>query len=137
MLDSKILIRLLTQVQEKHRLNLEQIEKFPDTDYYKPYVESQHYFDAIKDEVEESRKEDKKDNSVYLEDELWDILWDYMNLLYFLEKEGKISVESVTRRALKKYSERTQWLKDGISWEEIKKKQKIELQNEHNKKNGK
>jgi hypothetical protein len=57
-----------------------------------------------------------------------------MNLLYFLEHEWKIKTNKITTRCLKKYSERTLWLKDWISWDDIKTIQKQKLLEEHNKK---
>ena len=100
--------------------------------FYKWY---KTYFDAVKDEFEEVEEQLKDNNSVYLEDELWDVFWDYMCLLYSLKSEWKItSVEKVFERAYKKLSERiwNNW-KNNWDWQEIKKKQKEELKLEHNK----
>jgi hypothetical protein len=70
MLNESILNQILTQIQEKHKINLDQIKDYPNDEYYKPYIVSDHYFDAIKDEVEEAKKESHTNNSIYLEDEL-------------------------------------------------------------------
>ena len=95
---------------------------------------SQTYFDEMKKEIDEALVEYKKEKQVYLEDELGDVLWDYLNLLENLQKEGKIeSIEKVFQRANKKYSERINGIKNNISWEEIKNNQKIELRLEQDK----
>lgn len=96
------------------------------------------YLEWIVDEIQEVEDEIKIDNSVYLEDELGDILWNYLNILFVLQKEGKIaSIESVFQRAKNKYEERTDVI-DISNIEEakfirdnIKKKQKEELNREH------
>ena len=89
---------------------------------------SKTYWEWIKDEIKEAENE-LNTNKVYLEDELWDILWDYLCLLNSLKKEGKIdSVEKVLERALKKYTWRINeetW-KNNWNWEEIKARQKKE-----------
>lgn len=90
------------------------------------------YLDWLIDEVQEVRNEIKDQNHIYLQDELWDILWDYLNLLSYLEKEGKIkSVEEVLSWSFEKFSERINNLKTDISRNETKEKQKQRLKNEH------
>ena len=99
------------------------------------YKWSQTYVEWIKNELEEVDAEIRENNSVYLEDELWDVFWDYMCLLHSLKNEWKISsIEKVFERSYKKFSERVwengdQWHK----WAEVKAKQKEELKKEHNK----
>ena len=93
------------------------------------------YFDWIKDELEEVKAEIMDNNSVYLEDELWDIFWDYLCLLHALENEWKItSVEKVFKRSYAKFSGRV-WVDwDGwFEWDKVKAKQKEELKKEHDK----
>lgn len=91
------------------------------------------FFEEILKEIEEAKAEVKEKNSVYLEDELWDIFWDYLCLLETLKKEWKIeSIENVFKRCYKKFSWRIieeTW--ESRNWQEIKKIQKEELKNEH------
>ncbi len=99
------------------------------------------YFDWLIDETQEVEVELKKNNKVYLEDELWDILWVYLNMLEWLKDEGKIdSLESVLQRAEKKFWERIEaingWKTQKIrsaAWKRVKNKQKAENKVEHNK----
>jgi len=85
------------------------------------------YFKEIQNEIQESLVEYKAGKQVYLEDELGDILWDYLNLLTNLESENKINLEKVFIRANKKYQERISGLNYNSTWSEVKKKQKEEL----------
>ena len=122
-----MLTKLLKLVKEKYSIDKKQ-------DWYKGSIT---YFDWLKDEIEEVREELKENNSVYLEDELWDILRDYLNLIESLKWEWKISsLENIVLRAEKKYFERVKaikWKKDKVSpWFETKSKQKEGLKKEHN-----
>ncbi len=93
------------------------------------------YVKHLGKELEEVQTEIKKDNTPYLEDELWDVLWDFLNLAYTLKLEWLIeSEESIFKRCEKKFGERVSAIKNWISWEEIKTKQKEELNQEYNKK---
>ncbi len=100
------------------------------------------YFEWIKDETEEVFEEMRENNSIYLEDELWDILFAYLSLLKNLEKEWKISsIENVIFRSEKKIWERIsalKWKDWGLLdyWDEVKKRQKEELEREHKEKYG-
>ena len=132
MISLKNIQNIWKQIERKHLINMEQVKKNPDNNYYNLFVSSPHYFDAIVHEVHEAKKEDKLKNSVYLEDELWDILWDYLCLLYYLEKEWKISSENVMHRCLKKYAQRTDGIEKWIPWDDVKHRQKQELLQEHN-----
>ena len=89
-------------------------------------------------EIEEAFDEIKKDNSVYLEDELWNIFWTYITLLQWLKKRWYISsVEKVFDRSYKKFNWRLDYvIKNDYpnSWKEIKDIQKIERKKEHNEK---
>ena len=93
---------------------------------------SQTYVEAIKNEIKEAEDEIDNANKILLEDELADILWDYLNILQNLEDENKIDVNSVFERAEQKYSERIEAIENDVSWSEIKAKQKEELQNKQN-----
>ncbi len=126
-----MLNKLLEIVKEKNKIDQNQ----------EWYTWAKIYLDWLKDEVIEVEEELKENNSVYLEDELWDILWDLLNLIEWLKKEWKIWwLEDVLKRAEKKYYERiswidkVNWLKKKSKWSEIKKKQKQELKEEHEKK---
>lgn len=94
---------------------------------------SKTYLEEIRKELIEVETEIKANKKVYLEDELGDVLWDYINLLANLEKEGKIKLGNVFKRSKKKYLERINGIKSNISWDEIKKKQKKELKEEQDK----
>lgn len=90
-------------------------------------------------EIQEAKAEVKENNSVYLEDELWDIFWDYLCLIETLKNEGKITnLEKVFERCYKKFSERIDektW--KNRDWQEVKKLQKEKLKKEHFEKYGK
>jgi len=99
------------------------------------------YFEYLPWEIEEAKRELRKNNNIYLEDELWDILWVYLNLLNKLEDENFIeNKQKVLKRAIKKFWERTKNISQNNLeerkkyWDNIKKKQKQELLEEHNKK---
>lgn len=95
------------------------------------------YLNWIKDEIQEVKDELKPNNTVYLEDELWDILRDYINLVITLEVEWLITdSHKVFEKAWTKYSERTD---DGKEYtvkrrNKIKTKQKELLKKQHHKK---
>ena len=91
---------------------------------------SKTYFEELRKEIQEAEEENKQNNNVKLEDELGDIFWDYANLLVNLEEEGKINLQRVFERAHKKYDERVSGIENNKSWDEIKKKQKYEIQKE-------
>ncbi|MDD3145418.1 MAG: MazG nucleotide pyrophosphohydrolase domain-containing protein [Candidatus Gracilibacteria bacterium] len=99
------------------------------------YKGNKTYLDGIRDELYEVEDEIKEKNSVYLEDELGDVFWNYLCLLHSLENEGKITnAEKVFERCYKKFGERVGYDGDGgHNWQEVKDKQKQELKLEHNK----
>jgi NTP pyrophosphatase (non-canonical NTP hydrolase) len=71
------------------------------------YQGSQTYFEEIRKEIDEAEAENKENNTIYLEDELGDIFWDYMMLLNALASEGKITnIEKVFERCYQKFSGR-------------------------------
>lgn len=133
-MQGKIIKDLLEIIKDKNTLNSEIWVQMYGEEKIAPWLKSETYLDAIIWEVEESKEEHKKNNSVYLEDELGDILWTYLNSIYFLEKEGLIDMDQVFKRCIKKYTQRTNGMRDGISWYDIKDIQKEELKKEHNKK---
>ena len=92
------------------------------------------YIDWIHAELNEAIDEIAHHNSVYLEDELGDVFWDYMCLLHSLEEDGYIDKQKVFARCYKKFSERI-WVNGdgGKTWQEVKDIQKQELKEEHEK----
>ena len=136
MLTQDLIEQILLEVQRKHQVNLTKIDGKPENRIYEQYVDSKTYLDDLISEVEEVKYENKLHNSIYLEDELWDILWDYLNIVYFFEREWKIDAKKIASRCLKKYSERTDWLEKWILRGEVKKWQKAELAREHKEKYG-
>lgn len=115
--------KLLKLVEEKYFIDLES----------KHWVENWFYLWELECEIAEVKQELKENNKVYLEDELWDIFRCYLNFLKKLEKNWYIeSIENVFLHAEEKFSERLNWMKDWISWEYIKKKQKENLKNRDN-----
>ncbi len=126
-----MLKKLLKLVMQKRKIDYNQ----------EWYTWASVYFEGLKDEVLEVEEELKENNSVYLEDELWDIFWCLLNLIDRLEDEWKIWwIENILKRSEKKISERIKaintetWKLKDSKWKEIKKKQKKELEKEHKKK---
>ncbi|GAA4842390.1 MazG nucleotide pyrophosphohydrolase domain-containing protein [Algivirga pacifica] len=91
------------------------------------------YLSEIKKEVDEVIEEIPLKRRCYLEEELGDVLWDYLNILLALEQETDIRVSSVLDRACKKYDERISGIESGQSWDEVKQRQKIILAQEQEK----
>ncbi|CAH6919864.1 MazG domain-containing protein [Vibrio chagasii] len=88
------------------------------------------YLEAMYAELKEVETEIESEKKCYLEDELGDILWVYLCMLYHMENEGKIDVQSVFARAEQKYTERVNGIESGMSWEVIKTIQKERLAQE-------
>jgi len=88
---------------------------------------SKTFTEELKKEIEEVIVEYNNEKQIYLEDELGDVLWDYLNLLVNLEVENKIDLKRVFTRANKKFSQRVSGINYNSNWNEIKKKQKEEL----------
>ncbi|EKO3368379.1 nucleotide pyrophosphohydrolase [Vibrio fluvialis] len=91
---------------------------------------AQTYLHEIQSELQEVEEEIPHERRCYLEEELGDVLWDYLNLLLALEKESEIKLESVIARACKKYEQRISAIEQGIGWDEVKAQQKVALQTE-------
>lgn len=100
------------------------------------YQGSVTYFEAIYLELEEVRDEEVKGRTCFLEDELGDVLWNYLNLLMALEKEQGIDARSVIERAVEKYQARVTAIENGKGWAEVKAEQKSKLKNEFDSKQG-
>lgn len=95
------------------------------------YKGSETYLAGIKNEVDEVIEEIPRSRQCYLEDELGDVLWDYLNVLTTLEKEHGIDTNAVLLRACRKYEERVSGIELGRKWSDIKEQQKLALANEH------
>lgn len=96
----------------------------------KPQVLADNYLQEIKNEVDEVLEELPNNRLCYLEDELADVLWDYVNAVLLLEKEQGVDLKSVLTRACKKYDQRVTAIEQGISWNDVKKEQKEQLAKE-------
>lgn len=88
---------------------------------------SETYIRALKNQIEGIIEELPKNRVSHLEDELGDLIWDYLNMLVCLESEKNICLESLFRRACQKYDERVSGVQSGHKWDEIKQKQKEKL----------
>jgi NTP pyrophosphatase (non-canonical NTP hydrolase) len=86
------------------------------------------YLEEIKKEVDEVIEELPKSRQCYLEEELGDVLWDYLNVLSALEKEIGIDTTEVLTRACRKYEQRVSGIESGEQWSDIKIRQKKALE---------
>lgn len=93
---------------------------------------SKLYLEELKNEVDEVLEEYENDRKCYIEDELGDILWDYLNTLISMEKEKNIEIKAVFERAFNKYSQRIDAMHIGQSWDLVKQRQKEALLTEWN-----
>jgi len=91
---------------------------------------SSTYFEALFDELDEVKEELNSDKQCYLEDELGDVLWDYLCLLKHLENEKRIDISTLLQRTNKKYARRVTGIINGEAWDAIKSEQKHCLENE-------
>lgn len=120
----------IMKLSEKRINHLHNIDNCWWYEWYNTYIK------WIKSEFDEAIDEIKERNSVYLEDELWDIFWDYICLLNSLEQDKLINKEKVFERCYKKFQERL-WDSpefEHVNWKETKEKQKKELEKEHKEK---
>ncbi len=92
---------------------------------------SETYLSEMKKEIDEVVEEIPKSRRCYLEEELGDVLWDYLNVLSSIEKEAGIKPQDVLVRACQKYEERISGLEAGESWSSVKETQKVRLEAEH------
>lgn len=92
---------------------------------------SSTYLDALIEEVAEVKAELYSDRQCFLEDELGDLLWDFVCLIEHLELEGKINKDRVFQRSVNKYAERVTNRSPGDSWDSVKLRQKLALQKEY------
>lgn len=89
------------------------------------------YLHSLPDELAEALHELALGRTCYLEEELGDILWVYLNALLALESEQGISLEKVLVRAVQKFTERMQVIEAGGSWDAVKQQQKARLAAEY------
>jgi NTP pyrophosphatase (non-canonical NTP hydrolase) len=101
-----------------------QIDTASDNDWF---TGAQTYLGELKKEIVEVEEELLLNRRCYLEDELGDVLWDYVNLLLALENEGEVDLESVLGRVCRKYEERVSGLERHEPWEAVKRRQKQRL----------
>ena len=81
------------------------------------------YLLEVKEEVDEALEEYKKNNSVYLEDELGDVFWVLLQSYKVLEKQKYIdSVEGIFSHLFNKFSERVEIFEKKEVWDEIDRK---------------
>ena len=105
-------------------------------DFWNP----QHRLEGLINEVQEVSDELKPNNKVYLQDELWDIFWNYMNFLTLLESQWYISdINTVFQKSFEKFKERTLAVIDKTdkkssdeARDKVKKNQKERLTQQHN-----
>lgn len=95
------------------------------------YKGSRTYLDALVSEVKEVEEELDPWRQCFLEDEVGDLLWNLVCLIEHLELEGKVNKSDIFRRSLKKYTERVTSRAFNESWDDVKKRQKLELQREY------
>jgi len=116
------LTKLLETVKIKHKIDLKNKEQ------ENWFNGSETFFKEIKNEIKEAEIEYNNNKQVHLEDELGDILWDYLNLLINLKTENKItSIEKIFQRSNIKFSQRLNAIQNNIPWNEIKQQQKEKL----------
>ncbi len=122
-----IMLETIKRIIELSRKRIDYLRK-DDENWYEG---AKTHYQWLLDEIEEARVEMKENNNIYLEDELWDVFWDYICLLHGFEAEWKIDMEKVFQRCLGKLSERltTEWANN--NWNEVKKVQKLKLAKEH------
>lgn len=84
-------------------------------------------FDWLIDEVSEAKDEYNAKKTVYLEDELWDVIWSAFRVIELAHREWIVKKERIYDRVIKKYTERVYGLEDWKAWDDIKKWQKKEL----------
>ncbi|MBF9002529.1 MazG nucleotide pyrophosphohydrolase domain-containing protein [Vibrio nitrifigilis] len=89
------------------------------------------YLSGLVNEIAEVRQEIESRRTVYLEDELGDVLWDYVNVLVALRDSHGIDVERVFQRAVNKYEQRISGIEKDQLWDDIKQIQATTLAQEH------
>ncbi|MCU4676141.1 hypothetical protein N7931_10920 [Catenovulum sp. 2E275] len=104
------------------------IERKVEFDKQNPWYQGvETYLSGLQNEVIEVADELKMARRAYLEDELADVLWNYLNLIGQLEKQNQASLVNVINRCLVKYQQRLDTIENGGCWDTIKQQQKAEL----------
>jgi len=85
---------------------------------------SSTYLAEIRKELDEVEEVVGSNKTIQLEEELGDVLWDYLNLVRCLAQEETITLDSVFQRAVGKFDERISGVENGVTWKEIKQLQK-------------
>lgn len=85
------------------------------------------YLNSLPDELLEVQHELTTGRSLYLEEELGDVLWVYLNAVIALESEKGVNLDKVLARAVRKFKERLAVIEAGGSWDAIKQQQKALL----------
>ncbi|MCC8255818.1 MazG nucleotide pyrophosphohydrolase domain-containing protein [Vibrio campbellii] len=88
---------------------------------------SDTYLQAMIDEVQEVRAEIITNRQCFIEDELGDLLWNFVCVLQHLELENKIDKRKVYQRVVQKYRDRVTERLPNETWEDVKKRQKSAL----------
>lgn len=88
------------------------------------------YLDEVRKELHEVEEEIRRQRLCYLEDELADVLWDYLNAVVCLEQEQGVSLDRVLSRGVGKYAERVSAIESGEAWSSVKTRQKRRLREE-------
>lgn len=94
------------------------------------YSGAETYLSCLQEEIDEVRTEIPKNRPCFLEDELGDIVWNYLNIVLALEEKSGITIESVLKRAASKYDERVTAIESGGRWQDVKQQQKLALAEE-------
>lgn len=94
-------------------------------------VGSKTYLGEIRTELAEVEEEIEAGRLCYLEEELGDVLWDYLNVLRCLADEEGVVIERVLDRMYAKFEERISGMENGESWAAIKVRQKAQLAEEY------
>ena len=120
--------KLIELVDFKHQIDIKRGKA--------KYMDLNWIMEEIIDEVREVKEEIKENNHIYIDDELADILWGWLMLVKKTNNKNLSSdIETVTQKALIKYSQRVNSLrgdiKDNRRWKDVKELQKRRLEEEH------
>ena len=107
--------KLMGLVERKRQIDM-------DNDWY---AGAATYLSEMRRELVEVEEELTSEVLWRLEDELGDVLWDYLNFVQCLADERAISLDAILTRAARKYDERISGIEKGMSWSEIKAQQKL------------
>ena len=133
-------------IEQYIALTKQKQQRFDLISTYLSHIHGLNFWDAqqrlewLINEVQEVSDELKVNNQVYLQDELWDIFWNYINFLTLLESQWYISdTKTVLQQSYDKFHERTYAViektnkqSSDIARDEVKSMQKKRLQDQHN-----